>query len=105
MGVIKMNDLAAELAKWKIDTELHYDENGEGWVLHVIDKGVHEMTIHHGFEYGGTIYADINRLVVERVKPGKFIPGRSWIIVNARLGWVQHNKSVNHLNDFDKAAA
>lgn len=96
MNVVRMDDIRSELAEWRVETEFSYDEAGEGWVLLTEpDSSGDFYTIHHGFEYNGTIYADANRLVVEPSNENKLNSAdMTSMITNARIGWVVSNKSI-----------
>lgn len=83
MNVIKMQDLESELQVWGFQTRMEYDANGDGWVIVAGNPKIEEFLIHHGFEYDGSIYADVDRLVVEPIG-GKPILGMQYILAKAR---------------------
>lgn len=93
MRVIIMNDIVQELDKWGVPSRLEYDPMGDGWII-LAGNNHEEFLIHHGFEYGDVIYADVERLLVEPLTAQlKLIPSVRYLIGNARLHWLIKNKA------------
>lgn len=92
---INMKELTEEINHWGVEARLVYDADGDGWIIlagFTDDK--HEIMLHHGFEYGGEIYANVENLTVESTITSMKEASRPWIIVSARTGWASKNKLV-----------
>lgn len=98
MSFIRLEGLLEELRAWGVTCHLSFDYFGDGWVIEASDRYGEKLTIHHGFEYEGEIFANADQLVVES-SDTKGIQGRLWIVTNARLQWFIQNHAVSKLRD------
>ncbi len=94
---INMKDLTEEINAWGVEARLVFDEDGDGWtILAGFSKHTqgNELMLHRGFEHNGEIYANVDHLTVESNETSMKEATRSWLIVNARMGWITKNKLV-----------
>lgn len=99
MSFIRMEELLGELRNWGITCHLAFDYFGDGWVIEASNRYGENLTIHHGFEYQGEIFANTDQLTIES-HDDSGIKGRLWVVTQARFAWFIENRSVPRLNDF-----
>lgn len=104
--VIDMDALAADMRLWGLNADFIYDEDEEGFVLHigkVIDEntGAREVSMAPGFTYSSPdkedrIMAYSNHIYAHQSDTTSTASAnRVWIVANSRLEYYKKNSNEN----------